>query len=740
MNPAGHPQAVFLSYSRLDMAAARRIADALAAFDVEVWFDQDGLEGGDAWDQKIRRQIKECALFIPVISANTQAQREGYFRLEWKLAEERTHLMADGTSFLLPVAIDETPATGALVPESFLKTQWTRLPRGVPGTAFVERVRALLEKPQHAALPAAGRPELKIAGQPEKRVVGIAMAVALLIAAGGWFWLQRPGAKPSVPDAAANPALSAKSIAVLPFTNMSEDKENGYFADGVQEDILTSLQNIGDLQVISRTSVGQYRDTKKTIRQIGVELGVAYVLEGSVQRAGDTVRVTGQLIDARTEGHVWAQHYDRAVALKDIFAVQTALAEEIASALKAKLSPGEKSRLERAPTTNTAAYDNYLRAREILNNEGRNLDTLTRAEPLFQSAVDLDPNFAAAWGELAVIQTPLYRRAGDKTRPEKARRAIETMERLAPDDPETWLKLATYYLAPYAMDYARSDGYLERAARALPNNGLVALLQAEADRRNGRAVDVLVHYRKAYELDRRNSLMRTVLFGWLLDIRRYDEVVRLEREDPGSDGYYLALLPFYERGSTREMDAWFATHPEANSDALSTWRFFTGNAAEYIKLLDEARQRSATGMLRPGDQIMYANALTALGETVRAQELARAIEARRKAEPDNLAPDPGLLILLGEKQAAIDTAEAARAAEQKAGINRNLVRGGWDIAFILAQTGEKDRAVAEFARLLKIPSGLNVYIIRNSWALKAMQGYPPFEALLNDPKNNAPLL
>ena len=124
MNPAGHPQAVFLSYSRLDMAAARRIADALAAFDVEVWFDQDGLEGGDAWDQKIRRQIKECALFIPVISANTQAQREGYFRLEWKLAEERTHLMADGTSFLLPVAIDETPATGALVPESFLKTQW----------------------------------------------------------------------------------------------------------------------------------------------------------------------------------------------------------------------------------------------------------------------------------------------------------------------------------------------------------------------------------------------------------------------------------------------------------------------------------------------------------------------------------------------------------------------------------------------------------------------------------------
>ena len=138
-------QSVFISYAREDLAAARRIADALQAFEVEVWFDEAGLEGGDAWDQKIRRQIKACSLFIPVVSAQTQARREAYFRLEWKLAEERTHLMAEGTSFLLPIAIDDTPEESALVPESFRRTQWIRLPRGVPGTPFVDRVLALLE-------------------------------------------------------------------------------------------------------------------------------------------------------------------------------------------------------------------------------------------------------------------------------------------------------------------------------------------------------------------------------------------------------------------------------------------------------------------------------------------------------------------------------------------------------------------------------------------------------------------
>ena len=566
-----------------------------------------------------------------------------------------------------------------------------------------------------------------------KWVIGAA-AVAVAIAASVPFW-PKQGTGPAAIQ--PEPAAPAKSIAVLPFINMSADKDNAFFTDGVQDDILTSLANVGDLLVISRTSVIQYRDTTKTIRQIGKELGVAYVLEGSVERAGDAVHVTGQLIDAHTEGHVWAQHYDRAISLKDVFAVQSAIAEEIVAALKVKISSQEKSRLERAPTTSTTAYDLYLQGRGILNGSDRSLEALTHAEALFQNAVVLDSAFAAAWGELASIQAPMYYRDASSVHKEKARKAIETMERLAPNEPDTWLKLAVYYLAVYARDYARSDSYLQRAAQALPNNGTVALLQAEADRRNGRAADVLVHYRKAYEVDPLNDNVRRILIEWLLDIRHYEDVTTLERHDPHSDGYALALLPFYERGSTKEMDDWFAAHPGARPEALIDWQITSGNAAEYVRLTDEARRKQTPGNPRYGGE--YIDALMALGETARARELTGELQVRIKAEQGNDATDPLLLAALGDKQAALAALEAAQAADRKAGINRDLLRGGWEPAFILAKVGEKDRAVAEFARLLKLPCGLNVYILRHNWALKSLQGYPPFEALLNEPKNNAPL-
>ncbi|MSU49250.1 MAG: hypothetical protein EXS37_09230 [Opitutus sp.] len=190
------------------------------------------------------------------------------------------------------------------------------------------------------------------------RTAIVAVAVAVL-AAGVWWWTQRgsPG-----PNPAPRLAAEQRSIAVLPFTNFSDDKENAFFADGMHEDILTSLANFSDLKVIARTSVNQYRETKKPIRQIGAELGVAYVLEGSVRRAGTKIRVTGQLIDARTEGHMWAQHYDREFELKDVFGIQSELSTEIVRALQVVLSPQEKARLGQVPTQNSAAYDSICRA------------------------------------------------------------------------------------------------------------------------------------------------------------------------------------------------------------------------------------------------------------------------------------------------------------------------------------------------------------------------------------------
>jgi TolB-like protein len=333
-------RAVFLSYAREDAPAAQRIADALQSNGVEVWLDQSELRGGDAWDQKIRRQIKECALFIPVISARTQSRGEGYFRLEWKLAVERTHLMAEGVPFLSPVVIDETTEAAAMVPAEFLRVQWARLPGALPTPQFVAQTRRLLDSPKIPVRPAA--PSAAGGSLPGRRPgawIALAAALAIIAVAVALVVTRRspPAAvEPSATQAEAQeapraPAVNAKSIAVLPFDNMSEDKENAFFADGVHEDVLTNLSFVKDLHVISRTSVMQYRATTKPVKQIGQELGVAYVLEGSVRREGNKVRVTGQLIDARTDEHVWAKAYDR--DLTDIFAIQAELAQAIAEAL-----------------------------------------------------------------------------------------------------------------------------------------------------------------------------------------------------------------------------------------------------------------------------------------------------------------------------------------------------------------------------------------------------------------------
>ena len=211
-------KAIFLSYASQDAEAARRICDALRAVGLEVWFDQSALRGGDAWDASIRRQIKECALFVPVISANTQAREEGYFRLEWKLAVDRSHLMSDDKSFLLPVVIDATIAVNARVPEKFRELQWTHLPAGEASAAFAERVHRLLSG--GTALPPVAVPRAGSAAAP----------------------------------ATSTPANEPPSIAVLPFVNMSRDEENEYFADGLAEELLNVLAKIRGLRVAARSS------------------------------------------------------------------------------------------------------------------------------------------------------------------------------------------------------------------------------------------------------------------------------------------------------------------------------------------------------------------------------------------------------------------------------------------------------------------------------------------------------
>ncbi|MEO5960374.1 MAG: TIR domain-containing protein [Opitutaceae bacterium] len=344
---AAENRAVFLSYASQDAEAARRICEALRGADVEVWFDQSELVGGDAWDAKIRRQINECALFVPVISASTQARLEGYFRLEWKLAAQRTHTMAEEKTFLLPVVIDATRDAEVKVPAEFKAVQWTRLPAGETTAAFVARVKTLLGgstvggalRPDNSSAPAESGPKAPPTTIHRTRwMVPAILGLAALVALGFWQpWKTNPPPAPSPISQLPSPAMApaAASVAVLAFANMSADKDTEYFSDGVSEELLNVLAKLSGLKVSARTSAFFYKGKQVPIKQVAQELGVAYVVEGSVRKSGDRVRITAQLIKADDGFQVWSQPFDR--ELKYIFAVQDEIAGLIAKSLSLKL-------------------------------------------------------------------------------------------------------------------------------------------------------------------------------------------------------------------------------------------------------------------------------------------------------------------------------------------------------------------------------------------------------------------
>src|ERR1700720_643167 len=295
-------------------------------------------------------------------------------------------------------------------------------------------------------------------GAHRRRNLIMLIATGVVVsAAAGFFLLPRASAR-----------KIDKSIAVLPFQNLSDEKENAYFADGMQDDILTNLSKIGDLKVISRMSVMSYRgDGVRNAREIGKALGVATLLEGSVRRVGNRVRVNVQLIDASNDEHIWAEDYDR--NLTDIFAIQTDLAQKIASALQAKLSPNEKARLDHRPTQDPNAYLLYVQAHDWANRAEMFHDTSLKAEPLFEQAIKLDPNFAAAFAGLSMVESWVYHNSDPmQARREKARVNADEALRLQPDLPEGHLALGfSYYYGD--RDYEHALAEFEVAKRGLPN-------------------------------------------------------------------------------------------------------------------------------------------------------------------------------------------------------------------------------------------------------------------------------
>ncbi len=398
-------RAVFLSYASQDAEAARRMCEALRAAGIEVWFDQSELRGGDAWDDKIRRQIHECALFIPVISANTEERSEGYFRFEWKLAVDRSHLMADDAPFLSPVAIDDTPEASARVPDKFRALQWIRCPNGTPPPKFGQTVAAFLAgtaKPARAAGHiAAGA---TVSRRTAMRWAALAAAGVVLIAAiavFSWTRMARaPGAALSTQKSAAGApsaakAIPANTIAVLPFKDVSADKDQEYFSDGLAEAMLNLLSKVPGLQVAARTSAFSFKGRDVDTATIGHQLRVSNVLRGSVSKAGNHLRVTAQLVRTDSDSPLWSQTYDR--ELGDVFRIQDEIAAAVVKALK--VSYLGHTALRNRPTQNSEAYLVFLQGRAKMETDSLASYKLAQAD--FERALKLDPNYAPAYVELA---------------------------------------------------------------------------------------------------------------------------------------------------------------------------------------------------------------------------------------------------------------------------------------------------------------------------------------------------
>ena len=499
-------RAVFLSYASQDADAARRICDALRAAGVEVWFDQSELRGGDTWDRQIRQQIHDCRLFIAVISAHTEARDEGYFRREWRLAVERAGDMAEDKAFVVPVAIDGTSERNARVPDPFKHVQWTRLPSGETSHAFVERVKRLLspEPPTTAQSPAgAGRGSSPILGatsrpSPWKRALTVAAAVLVVAAlAYGLIskpWISKPvGNSPAsnaTPPPAASPAAFSPpphSIAVLPFVNMSGEKEQEYFSEGLTEELLNSLSRINELQVAARTSSFSFQGEHPDITTVAHKLNVASVLEGSVRRSGHTIRITAQLNNAVTGFHIWSQTYDR--DLGDVLQLQTEIATAVATALKVTLLGDAAAKIELGGTRNPAAFDAYLKGSiQSRRDVAKGVPTGIAA---YTEAIRLDPNFALAFAGRSVALTSYAAevatggaiREGFEKAEADARHAIA----LAPELAQAHVALALA-LELGALDFAQANEEYQRAltlapgdAEVLRHSGLFAAYMGHID-------------------------------------------------------------------------------------------------------------------------------------------------------------------------------------------------------------------------------------------------------------------
>jgi TolB-like protein/Tfp pilus assembly protein PilF len=515
--------------------------------------------------------------------------------------------------------------------------------------------------------------------------------------------------------------VPAKSIAVLPFDNLSRDPDNAYFTEGIQEEILTRLAKIADLKVISRTSTQRYQSKPGNVSEIAKQLGVANILEGSVQKAGDSVRVSVNLIQAASDSHLWADTYDR--KLTDIFGVESEIAKAIADQLQAKLTGREQQALAVKPTNNPEAYDAYLRGLAFAARSWYLPETLEKAVSFYEQAVQLDPSFALAWARLSRANAELYFRQHDIAagRRDAAKRALDNAQKLQPNSPETLVALA-YYQYHVLRDYGLAKDTFGLVAKMLPGSSEVRAALASIARQEGHWDESIAYGEQALVLDPRNTeLLKNVAWTYALlrqfpaALKLYDRALDIVPNDPD---LMASKASIYQADGDLEEAAKFLREVNALSPSRRVFGIkitqltLERNQGEAVRLLQtrQAQYHFGSEIEKGINQVKLAMAQRLAGDSasakVTAEQARNTLEPLYKNQPDNVVLTVLLSLAyaaLGDKNSALKEAEHAITLMPSAkdrvggpGLEENLAR----VEMIF---GENSRAISTVARLLQTP-------------------------------------
>jgi len=559
------------------------------------------------------------------------------------------------------------------------------------------------------------------------RLLAGAVVVSLLAGLSLAFWVL---AQQNARDAAGMPArgvgVSAsdtrKSIAVLPFQNLSSDPDNAYFADGIHEEVLTRLTKIEDLKVISRTSTQGYQSEPGNLAEIAKQLGVTNILEGSVQKAADQVRVNVHLVNVQTGSHLWSETYDR--KLSDIFSVETEIAKGIADSLQAQLTGHEEQALAAKPTNNLEAYDAYLRGLVFEARGNYSRDAVFKAVDYYDLAVQLDPNFALAWARLSGLHALLYSNRRDTTvaRRDAAKGALEQAQKLQPNAPETLL-FTGYYQYWVLHDYGLAKATFERVSKMLPGNSQVLYALAAIARSGGDWDESLAYWERGLDLNPRNTALLTEVAFTYAALRQFSKAEKLYDRALTILPDELSLMAlkasiYQAEGNLKESAKLLEqVNAQTNSDVavrikLAQLRFEGNSEAMRWVQAGRAQFDSAAGIVKGSKQVAVALAQQVAGDTASsratAEQARNTLESLKKDQPQNAFVAAALAVayaILDEKDPALN--EAQRAITLSRSAKDRLSGPGFEenLALVEMLVGENDRAIATLRRLLQTPYG-----------------------------------